>query len=82
MAEQSATEVTSVIIDFLLSAPSHQAILEFHLSSELETRAEYLLERHRHDQLTASEAGEMRAYVWADDLMSLLKANVRRKLSG
>jgi hypothetical protein len=81
---QNATirTVFDVITDFLASAPEPQAILEYRLPPELEARALQLLTRKREDQLTFDEEMEMYDFIRADDMMTLLKAKTRLKLSG
>ena len=74
--------VFDVITDFLASDPTSQAILQYRLPSELEERAAHLLERKREDQLSFDEELEMYDFVRADDMMTLLKAKTRLKLSG
>ncbi len=70
------------ITDFLASDPEPQAILDYHLPSELEARALELLQRKREDRLTFNEELEMYDFIRADDMMTLLKAKTRLKLSG
>ncbi len=74
--------VFDVITDFLASDPAPQAILDYHLPDELETRARHLLDLKRADRLTFDEELEMYDFIRADDMMTLLKAKTRLKLSG
>lgn len=74
--------VFDVITDFLATEPAAQAILEYRLPGELEARALQLLERKREDKLTYDEELEMYDFIRADDMITLLKAKTRLKLSG
>ena len=74
--------VFDVITDFLTSDPEPQAILDYRLPPELESRAMDLLERRRTDHLSFEEELEMYDFIRADDMMTLLKAKTRLKLSG
>ena len=74
--------VFDLITDFLAADPTPQAILEYRLPAELEARAQHLLERKREDHLTFDEELEMYDFIRADDMMTLLKAKTRLKLSG
>ncbi len=82
MQPAPARTVFDVITDFLASAPTSQAILDYRLPSELEARARQLLNRKHEDQLTFDEELEMYDFIRADDMMTLLKAKTRLKLSG
>jgi hypothetical protein len=70
------------ITDFLASDPAPQAILDYRLPPELEARALELLARKREDRLSFDEELEMYDFIRADDMMTLLKAKTRLKLSG
>ena len=74
--------VFDVITDFLTSDPEPQAILDYRLPAELEARALELLARKREDALSFDEELEMYDFIRADDMMTLLKAKTRLKISG
>ena len=74
--------VFDVITDFLASDPAPTEILAYRLPDDLEERALQLLARKREDTLTAAEEFEMYDFIRADDIMTLLKAKTRQKLSG
>ena len=74
--------VFDVITDFLAADPTSEAILQYRLPGELEERAVQLLERKREDRLTFDEELEFYDFIRADDMMTLLKAKTRLKLSG
>jgi hypothetical protein len=62
------------ILEFLVSNPSPQAVLEFGPSPETQERVRQLLERNRSDGLTPGEADELEEYGRIDHLVTLLKA--------
>lgn len=82
MQPAPARTVFDAITDFLASDPTSQAILQYRLPAELEERAAHLLEGRREDRLSFDEELEMYDFVRADDMMTLLKAKTRLKLSG
>ncbi len=74
--------VFDVITDFLASDPTPESILAYRLPGELEQRALELLARNREGRLSFDEELEMHDFIRADDMMTLLKAKTRMKLSG
>lgn len=74
--------VFDVITDFLATRPTPEAILNYRLPTELEERSLQLLARNREDALTFDEELEMYDFIRADDVITLLKAKTRLKLSG
>ncbi len=82
MQPAPARTVFDVITDFLASEPAAQAILDYRLPAELEARAVQLLERKRDANLTNDEELEMYDFIRADDMITLLKAKTRHKISG
>lgn len=74
--------VFDIITDFLASEPAPQAILDYRLPVELEARALQLLDRNSQDMLTFDEELEMYDFIRADDMITLLKAKTRLRLSG
>jgi len=82
MQPAPARTVFDAITDFLAAEPPQQAILDYRLPPELEERALQLLDRKRQDMLTLDEELEMYDFIRADDMITLLKAKTRLKLSG
>ena len=73
--------VFDVITDLLASEPTSEEILAFRLPSDMEAYALQLLARKREYALTPDEELQMYDFIRADDLMTLLKAKTRQKLS-
>ncbi|MCU0481162.1 MAG: hypothetical protein MUE54_08115 [Anaerolineae bacterium] len=74
--------IFDVITDFLATNPTPEAILAYRLPDNLQQRASDLLERNGDGLLTYDEEQEMFDFVRADEMMSLLKAKTRLKISG
>jgi len=74
--------VFSEITDFLATNPSPEAIITYRLPDDLQQRASDLLERNGEGQLNSDEHAEMMDFVRADQMMTLLKAKMKRKLKG
>lgn len=68
------------ITDFLATTPTPQEIIDYRLPEDLQNRAHDLLERNGEDLLTDDECDEMLDFVRVDQMMSLLKAQMRLKL--
>lgn len=68
------------ILEFLVSAPSPEAIIAFKPSPTLEQRALYLLEQNRQNSLTTEERIEFDDMLRLNHFMSMLKIRARQKL--
>ena len=68
------------ITDFLATEPSPQEIIAYHLSDDLQNRADYLAELNGEDQLTPRERAELQEFLNADEMFSLLKTKMKLKL--
>lgn len=82
MAVAPPRTVFDVITDFLATNPTPETILAYRLPIELEQRALQLLEIQRAEGLNRDEELELLDFIRADDMMTLLKAKTRLKLSG
>jgi hypothetical protein len=80
MQSAPVRSVFSEITDFLATNPTPEAIIAYQLPHDLQQRAGYLLELNGEGQLTLEERDEMFDYVRVEDMMSLLKAKMKRKL--
>jgi hypothetical protein len=81
MSVAPARTVFDVITDFLAADPTPAEVLAFRLPSEMEGYALRLLARKKEAGLTRDEELELYDFIRADDMMTLLKAKTRRKLS-
>jgi hypothetical protein len=61
------------LLDFLVSRPTAQQILEFKVSEQSQNRLQTLLQRNREAVLSATEAAELDLYEQLDNMMSHLK---------
>ncbi len=74
-------QVYRYILDFLISRPSPEAVLNFGPSPEMQARVNELLEKNRLSQLTPAEADELDEYVHIDHVITLMKARTLPFLS-
>jgi hypothetical protein len=72
--------VTDVVTDFLGSAPTLEDIAAYRLPDDLQQRAHELLEKNRHNTLSAEERAEMEEFREIDHLLTLIKTKARLKL--
>ena len=77
---QSVRSVFSEITDFLATNPTPEEIIAYRLPDDLQARAHELLERNGEGKLTPETRDEMFDVVRVDEMMSLLKAKMKRKL--
>lgn len=73
--------VFDVITDFLASEPTPQQIVDYLLPADLQERADDLAERNAEGQLTYEERAELETFINADQMFSLLKTKMKRKLN-
>lgn len=79
-----AIQITSAldeVLDFLVSSPTPQQIIEFHASDELQARVRYLLEKNQAVLLTVEENKELEQISQMNHLMRMLKIKARDKLA-
>lgn len=81
MQHTPAKTIFSEITDFLATNPTPQEIIDYQLPDYLEARAHELLELNGEGLLSEAEREEMFDYVRVDEMMSLLKAKMKLKLS-
>lgn len=66
-------EIYRYILEFLVSRPSHQEIVDFGPTSEMQERASELLQKNRAGSLTTKETQELDEYMRINHLVTLLK---------
>ncbi len=67
------------VLDFLLSQPTPEQIINLRASEGAQLRLRYLLDGSRNNTLNDSERAELEAYIQLDNLVSRLKARARSK---
>jgi len=82
MIKERERHVFAVIIEFLVSLPSDDELLAFHLPDDLQMRLSDLLKRNREVELTGEEREELDDFVHADNMISLLKTKIRLRQRG
>ncbi|MBN8634060.1 MAG: hypothetical protein J0M07_01955 [Anaerolineae bacterium] len=73
--------ITTVISEFLGSAPTLEEIIAFSLPEPLELRGLELLERHRSGQITPEERAELDEFTRMGHFMNRVKLQARLKLA-
>lgn len=68
------------ILDFLLSNPSPEEVLQLRPSDETQERLRYLLDGNRNDKLTDAEKGELERYLQLEHFVRRLKIRAQEKL--
>jgi hypothetical protein len=71
---------TDVVTDFLVSAPTLEALAAYRLPDDLQERAHALLDKNRAGNLTNEERHEMEEFRQLDHLLVLVKAKAKLKL--
>jgi hypothetical protein len=69
------------IIDFLLSQPTPEQIVNLRASEAAQERLRYLLDGNRSSTLNDAERAELDAYIQLDNLVALLKIRAHEKLA-
>lgn len=68
------------LLDFLLTAPTPQQIVEYRASGILQERARYLLDRNRSGHLTEEEQNEIEELSRSNHFVIMLKARAHQRL--
>nr|AUN37646.1 hypothetical protein [uncultured bacterium] len=69
------------VYDFLLSAPSPEAVIAFHPSEQTQARVRYLLDANRNGVLSATEQAELDEFSSVEHFVRMLKIRAQKKLS-
>lgn len=80
MAATQGTSVWDEVVDFLLTSPTPQQIIDFHASEATQMRVRYLLDKNRNGVLTDAEKAEMEELSRVNHFVILLKARTHQKL--
>lgn len=68
------------IADFIISQPTLEDIIAYHISPSQQERIDDLLDRNREGTLSSEERQEMETYLIISHVMTLAKAKARLKL--
>ena len=69
------------LLDFLLSAPTPEDVLNLRPSAAVQQRLRYLLDGNRQQSLRDAERLELESYLQLEHLIRRLKARARARLS-
>ncbi|MBC8099521.1 MAG: hypothetical protein H7Y11_08760, partial [Armatimonadetes bacterium] len=81
MQTTTTQTIFGIITDFLASNPSPEEIIAYRLPEALQSQAHALLARNTEGLLTFEEQQAMFDFMRIDEMMSMLKAKTRLKLS-
>lgn len=82
MIETPARDVFAVITDFLAEDPTDDELLAYKLPDDLQKRVSHLLYLNRESELTCEQRHELDDFVYADNMISLLKTKNRLRQRG
>lgn len=82
MAINIQQSIMAELSDFIVSQPSLETLAAYQIPSNVQQHLNYLLEKHRDNQLAAEEAEELEKILLLSDLMNLAKAKAKLKLAG
>ena len=85
LAESSTRPATDFpvyaeVLDFLVTSPTPEAIVDFKVSASIQARLRELLEKNQEDVLSEEEQAELDAYEQIDHLVTLLKARAHSQI--
>jgi hypothetical protein len=72
---------TDEVMDFLLSAPTPQAVVALRPSQESQERLRYLLDGNRNETLDDAERAELETYLQVEHFVRQLKIRAQEKLA-
>jgi hypothetical protein len=72
---------TDEIMDFLLSAPTPEAVIALRPSPSAQERLRYLLDGNRNETLNDSERAELETYLQLEHFVRRLKIRAQEKLA-
>ena len=76
----TSTQIQDEVLDFLLTAPSPQAIIAYKASGTAQDRLRHLLEANRNGTITDAETAELDEAEHLNHLIILLKAKAHKAL--
>ena len=74
-------EVYRYIMEFLISQPSAEELINFGPTATMQVRVSELLEKNRNGKLTTSESAELDEYIRINHFVTMLKARTLPYLS-
>jgi hypothetical protein len=70
------------VLDFLLSQPTPEQVINLRASEAAQERLRYLLDGNRNNTLKDAERAELEAYIQLDSVVTRLKVRARLKRGG
>lgn len=81
VAAAQAFSPTDEVLDFLLSAPTPEAVVALRPSLAAQERLRYLLDANRNEALNDAERAELEAYLQLEHFVRRLKIRAQEKLA-
>lgn len=81
MATLETSTVLDEVLDFLVSTPTPEQIIEFRPSEALQGRVRDLLDRNRSGTLSTEEQAELDEFSRMNHFVSMLKIRARKRLA-
>ncbi|MCY4019001.1 MAG: hypothetical protein OXG39_06305 [Chloroflexi bacterium] len=72
--------VFDVVTDFLAARPTDEAMLAYKIPPDLQARLDSLIEIDATSRLTAAQREELGDFRFVDDVLTRLRAKIRRRL--
>jgi hypothetical protein len=72
---------TDEVMDFLLSAPTPEAVIALRPSQAAQERLRYLLDGNRNESLNDAERAELETYLQVEHFVRRLKIRAQEKLA-
>jgi len=82
MIQERQRDVFAVITEFLAEDPTDEELLAYKLPDDLQKRVSHLLYLNRESELTCEQRHELDDFVYADNMLSLLKTKTKLRQSG
>lgn len=82
MTKTASRTIFDVVTDFLASRPTDEEMLAYRIPSDLQARLDRLTEIDATSRLTAAQREELGDFRFVDDVLTRLRAKIRRRLEG
>jgi hypothetical protein len=81
VAARSGRTPSDEVLDFLLSQPTPEQVIELRASDAAQERIRYLLDGNQKNMLMDAERAELEGYIQLDNLVARLKIRAHEKLA-
>lgn len=81
VADRRERTPSDEVLDFLLSQPTPEQVIQLRASDQAQARLRYLLDGSRNNTLNDAERAELDSYIQLDNLVARLKIRARELLT-